>query len=339
MSIGKKIALIFGMLQLVIGFGYLSLYVWSSGLHPFSIALWSDYKLWLALLLFLGGLVAVYIAAVYIGYPFKRDLKKLENASPSSLDNMNMDSQKDEWQQLMLYTTYLARRLEEDSEVKERILADAVHEMRTPLSVIRGQVESILEGTLAYEPEQLLPLLDETSRLTRLIHDLRELSRAESGKLKLNYEWIDFSELIGRVWERFEAEAEEKWIQCDKKTEAEKVFCDPQRMEQVLINLIGNAVTYTPNDGFLSIQAKSQDYMLTVTVHNSGEGISLEHLPYVFQRFYRADFSRQRSSGGMGLGLAIAKHYVEAHEGKITVDSNPGKGAVFQFSIPLFPQS
>lgn len=338
MTITKKIGMVFGTLQILIGCAYLSIYIWNGDRASFS-SLWSDFNLWLIVMILIGGLIAVYFAAIHIGHPFKRDLKRLADTSPAVGEYIDMEKHKDEWRQLMMYISHLTRKTEAEAEAKERILADAVHEMRTPLSVIRGQVESILEGTIDCKPEQLLPLLDETSRLNRLIRDLRELSLAESGKLKMNYEWTVFSELIGHVWEKFEAEAEEKWIQWDMEIEDVHLFCDVQRIEQVLINLIGNAVTYTPEHGLIHIQVFIHQYVISVRVHNSGEGISLEHLPYVFQRFYRADPSRQRSSGGMGLGLAITKHYVEAHEGRISVDSNPGKGAVVEFSIPIFPQS
>ncbi|WP_170308100.1 sensor histidine kinase [Paenibacillus dakarensis] len=335
----KKLAILFSILQMITGIGFISLYIWSSEQNVFSAVLWSDFKLWLAVMLLILGVIGVYAAASYIGTPIRKDMKRILDNLPPGVEANNKEEDKDEWQQLMQYTKVLIYKIKEESNTKERILADAVHEMRTPLSVIRGQVESILEGSIDCKPEQLLPLIDETSRLSRLIHDLRELSLAESGKLRMNYEWVEFSELIDLVWERFEAEAAEREIQCEIKTASGQVLCDKQRMEQVLINLIGNAVSYTPDFGSIEIEARIHQYVITVVVRNSGQGISLEHLPYVFQRFYRADASRQRSKGGMGLGLAIAKHYVEAHEGSISVDSNPGKGAVFQFTVPLFPQS
>lgn len=235
-----------------------------------------------------------------------------------------------------------AQEWEKQLEAKEKLLADAVHEIRTPLSVMKSRLEGMLEGTVKPEQEQLVPLIDEVNRLSRLVHELRQLSLAEAGKLKLNYEWVSLYERIQHIWELFVPDMEMK--QLDKEINLHslvhlKVYCDPQKMDQVLINLIGNAVNYAQRGGRVKVMATDDQYQATISVYNSGEGISLEHLPYVFQRFYRVDRSRQRASGGMGLGLAIAKHYVEAHEGHISVDSKPDEGTVFQFSIPMFPPS
>ncbi|NMO97361.1 sensor histidine kinase [Paenibacillus lemnae] len=339
MSIMKKIMLIFGSIHTLISFLYMSLYVWHRENVHSTTHFWRAGGVYTGVILYLLGLVVIYAAAAISTRTYRKNLKRLEETSPVVWREQFEDGQRDEWGQLLMYIGHLKHLQQKETDTHERMLADAVHEMRTPLSVIQSRAESMVEGTIPCRPEELIPLLDETSRLGRLIHDLKELSLAESGKLRLNGEWVDFAGIVRGVWELLGHEAEAKGISCSISLQEAKVYCDRQRMEQVLVNLIGNAVNYTPEQGSITVECRVRSFELQFMVRNSGEGIPLEHLPYVFDRFYRSDRSRQRAGGGMGLGLSIAKHYVEAHEGKISVDSNSGEGAEFVFSMPLFPAS
>ncbi|CAM3490780.1 sensor histidine kinase [Marinicrinis lubricantis] len=304
----------------------------AAGFHPLM-----RWELWL-LLCSLAVLFAVFLeTSRRVRQSMRDDIEQLSQLTryPEGMPA----SEEDEWKWSVNQIRKLWEQLQHSSDLKEQILADAVHEMRTPLTVMKSRIEGILEETIPLQPEQLLPLHDEVTRMSRLIYDLRQLSLAESGQLKLNYSWFPVADLVHKVMERFAADIEEKGICVLLDMQQVKIYGDLERLEQVFMNLIGNAVFYTPDNGEVVVKAKVDQYKLQVHIRNTGDGISLEHLPYIFERFYRADASRQRGSGGMGLGLAIAKHYVEAHDGWISVDSDLGNYTEFRFHMPLFPSS
>jgi len=230
----------------------------------------------------------------------------------------------------------MAETLKRDQELRQNIIADITHELRTPLSVLRANIEAMQDGVLETNPENLESLHQETLVLARLIDDLRTLSLAESGQLKFNFGRADIRELAVKVVDSMETQFASKGVRLS--LEAEKglapIPADPDRIEQVLRNLLSNALHYTPKGGSVAVRLTPDGDGVTASVADTGIGIPAEDLPRIFERFYRVDRSRTRSTGGTGLGLAIVKQLVEAHGGRAWADSEPGKGSTFFFHLP-----
>lgn len=223
---------------------------------------------------------------------------------------------------------------------QSRLVADVAHELRTPLTIFRSELETLQNQSEELRQEQLLPLLDEILRMTRLVQDLQQLSMAETGRLTLKKEWIPVSSLVENIFPILIVEAAASEIQLINRLDVkEDIYVDKERIKQVLINLLGNALRYTPPGGCVEITGEGKNDRIRIYIQDDGPGIPPEHLPYLFQRFYRVDGSRNRETGGTGLGLAIAKELVEAHEGQLTVNSHLGKGTVFIIELPVFPLS
>lgn len=228
-------------------------------------------------------------------------------------------------------------------EVRRNLVADVSHELRTPITILRGKLDLFQHEGRPIDPENLLPIQDELIRLTRLVDDLHQLSLAEASKLQLDLKSTDLTALLPRVIERLRNDADANHISISFNAEPDipTVRIDQHRMIQVFLNLIGNAVRYTPAGGSVSIAVKapapnrSAPHFVEIEIADTGQGIAAEHLPFVFNRFYRSDEARNRNNGGMGLGLAIAKEYVLAHHGSIEVQSVIGAGSVFTVKLPV----
>ncbi|HEU4962986.1 MAG TPA: ATP-binding protein [Bacilli bacterium] len=246
----------------------------------------------------------------------------------------------DEVADLARYVNRLREELTRGEEARNQLVADVAHELRTPLAILRGQLESMQEGAAALTAENLLPLLDETARMGKLVQDLQQLSLAKAGRLPLQREWVVLRDLLDEVLAVLEPEALGKgvWLLASCQVR-EEMYVDRSRIKQVLINLIGNAIRYTQAGDTVEVRAEGVTGGVAVEVVDDGPGIPPESLPYLFERFYRVEGSRNRKSGGMGIGLALAKEYVEAHEGTISVQSELGEGTTFRVTWPLFPES
>lgn len=223
-------------------------------------------------------------------------------------------------------------------EMRREFIANVSHELRTPISLITGYGEAIMDGV--YEtPEQrngfIKVILAEAGRLKRLVEDLLELSRLQSGSIILEKEWVDIEQVAQGVKEKFHnvLREENTELQVEIGRGAEMVWADKFRLEQIFINLISNAVRYAPG-GVIKLRSLKCGPNKIISISDTGRGIPAADLPFVFERFYRADKSRNRESGGTGLGLAIAKNLVEALQGTIKVDSQEGQGTVFTISFP-----
>lgn len=229
-----------------------------------------------------------------------------------------------------------ARQLE---KMRTEFVANVTHELRTPLTAIQGFAETLLDGALD-DPDAARHFVgiikQESESLARLIEDLLDLSHIESGKWKMYREPIQVAHLVQETVERMGPQAQEKGITLEVHVPAElpEITGDPRRLSQVLLNLMSNALKYTPSGGTVSVRAWEEDRWVRVSVADTGVGIPKADLPRVFERFYRVDKARSRATGGTGLGLSIAKHIVEAHGGSITVESDVGQGATFTFSLP-----
>lgn len=230
----------------------------------------------------------------------------------------------------------MAERLQANDQQRRNMLADVSHELRTPITVIQGNVEGILDGLYPANEERLKSIMEETQLLSRLVDDLRTLALAESGALRLRREPTNLSELTRDAVAGFESPAKEKEIRLDLSlAEIEEINIDPQRVREVLFNLISNALRYTPRGGQVRVGFTESASDLraapsaAVFVEDNGPGIEAVDLPHVFERFYKSS-----DSGGMGLGLSIAKYLIEAHGGKIWAESEVGKGTKISFTLP-----
>ncbi|NTU83702.1 MAG: HAMP domain-containing protein [Chloroflexales bacterium] len=227
-------------------------------------------------------------------------------------------------------------------EVVERrrvaLIGDVAHELRTPLATIEGYTEGVLDGVVAPSDETWALIHDEVGRLKRLVTDLQELSRAEAKQLALNPQLVAPAELLQRAQARLAPQYAEKGVALSMAAPPDlpPVEVDADRILQVLVNLLGNALRATPADGQVWVIGRLADDALAIEVRDTGVGIAPEHLPHLFERFYRVDKARSRALGGHGIGLTISRALVEAHGGRMWVASDgPGQGATFGFTLPL----
>jgi signal transduction histidine kinase len=221
-------------------------------------------------------------------------------------------------------------------QLRRNMVTDVAHELRTPLSNLRGYLEAMQDGIVQPTPENISSLHQEVMLLNHLVDDLQELALVEGDQFRLNQQPIKLGEEIDKTISITQPEAETKGInlKADIPPDLPPVSVDPERLKQVLRNLLENALAYTPEHGNVLIEAYSQNGMVQVSVQDTGIGIAPEHLPYIFERFYRADRSRTRSTGGAGLGLAIVKKIIEAHGGQVSVESVLEKGTTINFTLP-----
>jgi two-component system sensor histidine kinase BaeS len=222
------------------------------------------------------------------------------------------------------------------SQLRRQMTADIAHELRTPLSLILGYTESLSDGKLPANQETFDIMHDEAQHLSHLIDDLRTLSLADAGELALNSRPVNARALLERAAMAYMPETQRQGIsiQVEATADLPEVKVDPGRMAQVLENLMSNALRYTPEGGQITLSAAAEGNSVSLCVQDNGVGIAPGDLPYVFDRFYRADKSRQREGGASGLGLAIAKSIVEAQGGSISVESTLGEGTVFMIALP-----
>jgi len=230
----------------------------------------------------------------------------------------------------------MAAEMARTDQLRRNLTADVAHELRTPLSVIRGKLEGVLDGVYPATAEHLAPVLEETRLLTRLVEDLQLLALADAGQLPLEKRPADVTDLLRDAQVNFGPQAEDRGIALEVQVPADlpAVSIDPRRVAQVLGNLVTNALRHTPEGGQVTLAAQAGEGAVVVSVSDTGAGIPAEELPYIFERFWRGEKSRSRAGGGSGLGLAIARQLVELHGGAIHVESAPGQGARFWFTLP-----
>lgn len=253
---------------------------------------------------------------------------------PDSLSETEMD----DLQRMAAGFNRMAESLENTENRRRQLIGDISHELRTPLTTIKGSMEGLIDGVLPPDEATFQQIHKEAARLQRLVDDLQELSRIEGGNFRLIPQSVSIQKLAHTICSRLQPQFESKGVLLQNKitTDIPTVQADPDRLEQILINLLNNALRHTPAGGQVSLENTLSKTDLTVSISDAGSGISPEHLPHLFTRFYRADPSRARSGGGSGIGLTITKHLVEAHGGKIEAYSDgPGKGSRFSFTLPL----
>jgi signal transduction histidine kinase len=230
----------------------------------------------------------------------------------------------------------MAASLEGVEARRREVIGDMTHELRTPLTVVRGYLEELADGEIEASPEIYRRLAKETRRLERLVNDLQELSKAEAGYLPINIQRVNLRPLLESLVEKFTDQLLEDGpvllLQCPSVLPL--VLADIDRTEQVLVNLLGNAVRYT-SEGSITIRVGAEASKLWIAVVDTGIGVAPENLPHLFERFWRADQSRDRHSGGTGIGLTISRRLIELQGGQIQVESELGVGSTFRFFLPL----
>ncbi len=238
----------------------------------------------------------------------------------------------------VLRDTTEAHRLE---KLRSDFIANVSHELRTPISMLQGYSEAIVDDIVQDEEERkeiMRIIYDESQRMNRLVNDLLDLARMESGNITLYEDLVSINPTFERITQKFVQRGREKEIEVTFESafnEHAYIYVDEDRIEQVLTNLIDNAIRHTPHYGHVKVLADQQGTMARIRIQDDGAGIPKEDLPYVFERFYKADKARTRGKGGTGLGLAIARNIVEAHKGRISVDSTVDVGTTFVFYLPL----
>jgi signal transduction histidine kinase len=245
----------------------------------------------------------------------------------------------DELAQLAVRFNQMAEKLNQIESMRRRLIGDVSHELRTPLTAIKGSMEGLMDGVLPATNETFQQVHAEADRLNRLVDDLQELSRVEARAYKLDIQSLDVSTLTRTVIKRLAPHAESKHIALNLELapDLSHVLADEDRAVQILTNLAGNALQYTPEGGRITISAKQVGNEIQIAVRDTGIGIPPEHLSQIFDRFYRVDKSRSRQSGGgSGIGLTIARALVEAHGGRIWVESaGEGQGSTFTFTLSI----
>jgi signal transduction histidine kinase len=242
---------------------------------------------------------------------------------------------------------HMAADLEKAEVLRRNMVADVAHELRTPLSVLQGNLRAILDGVYPLEQTEIAALYDETRLLSRLVDDLRDLAQAEAGRLHLDVRPTNLVEVIQTTVANLAVAAEAKGVRLTadwadepcRERSAERlppVLADPDRLAQIMRNLLSNALRHTPEGGQITVSGTVEGpQAVRIVVADTGEGIPSGDLPHVFERFWRAERSRSRGRGGSGLGLAIARHLVQAHGGEMGVESEVGKGSRFWFTLPV----
>lgn len=242
----------------------------------------------------------------------------------------------DEIGQLAHAFNAMADSLAHVEQLRRNMVSDVAHELRTPLSNIRGYLEAVQDGVVEPTPLVVNSLVEESMLLNRLVEDLQELAIADAGQLTLARQSMPVPDLVDKAVQGIQGRLNgSRRLRTELDPNLPAVYIDAERIGQVLRNLLNNAVEYTPQNGAIVIGAHQVDGHVQVNVYNEGQGIAPEHLPNVFERFYRVDHSRSRATGGSGLGLAIVKQLVEAHHGRIWAESVAGSYANFIFTLPV----
>ena len=291
-----------------------------------------------------GGLLAVGIAVLLtfllsrrILSPVKALISATRRFGKGDLSHRVDYRGKGELGELAQSFNSMANDLQRIEHLRRNMVADVAHELRTPLSNLKGYLEAISDGVVKPDATIIRSLYEEASALSRLIGDLQELSLADAGALKMTYKSENINNLINEAVNALQPKATEKGLKLltNLPVEIPPLNIDAHRIKQALNNLLDNAIAHTGKGGTVTATGRTQNNMVSISVTDTGEGIPPEDLPLIFERFYRVDKSRTRTTGGSGLGLTIAKRLIEAHGGKISVDSKLGKGSTFSFTLPV----
>ncbi|ABR49396.1 integral membrane sensor signal transduction histidine kinase [Alkaliphilus metalliredigens QYMF] len=290
-----------------------------------------------------AAIISILVALVLGLYSAKSFLKPIllitegaNNLRNGKLDKkVEINNQIVELQQLSQSINHLATSLEEQKTLRKRLTSDISHELRTPLTILQSHIEAISDGIWEPTEEKLSICKNEVNRLIKLVAELQDLTDIEKHQIYLQLENSQISKVIDEVLDGFEYQFKQKQITLEREIQGGiNIDIDQDKMKQIVINLLSNALKFTDHDGTVSVSLKEEKDGVRLTVIDNGIGIENEDIPYVFERFYRSDLSRNRSTGGAGIGLTITKSLVEAHQGMIFVESEKEKGTKFTVILP-----
>jgi signal transduction histidine kinase len=297
------------------------------------------------------GCVAVILALAAGSLLSKRIARPIENIAGAvtavSAGNLNqqvpVDSSIRELNHLGHAFNRMTESLQQSDQAKTAFVADVTHELRTPLTVIKGTIETLEDGALddiAGRGSLLSSMLSETDRLIRLVNDLLVLTQADAGMLKLDLQPMDLGKLAVSRSDHFKSLASRSKVKVEVKISEQDESCivlgDADRLAQVLDNLLDNALRYSPEGSTITVTVRRSEDTCECTVQDCGPGIPAQHLPHIFERFYRVDASRNRQTGGAGLGLSIARSLIQSQDGWIGAESTPGEGTSLRFKLPHY---
>ncbi|MCA9873686.1 MAG: HAMP domain-containing histidine kinase [Anaerolineales bacterium] len=293
----------------------------------------------------LGAIIAGLMTSFWLAREILRPLRQI-TASSQRLAHGHYTERvpvpaSDELAQMAENFNQMAAALEQVEQQRVALIGNVSHELRTPLAGLNGYLEGLMDGVFPGNEETFALMDHEVRRLRRLVDDLQALSRVEAGQITLQLADFDLIPLVERVLRQLgpSAESQELQMEADFAVPSLSVRADADRVAQVLLNLVGNAIRYTPEGGRIVVEVKAAERTAVVSVSDTGVGIPAEALPYVFERFYRVDTSRTRrsgGSGGSGIGLTISRHLVWAMGGDLTaVSPGPDQGSTFNFTLPL----
>ena len=323
-AVGMTVVLVYLVVGIVVGFGFL-------------IDIWWQ--------LLVGGALAAGVAlllARVLAIGMTRPLRDMAQAAGSMTKghygHRVHTQSRDEVGQLASAFNLMSAELQNVERLRRDLVANVSHELKTPISALRAHLENLLDGVERPDPETLQVMLQQSERLSRLVDQLLDLSRLESGDIPLDREPVDLCSLVTEVLSEVQVSTRRLVLTRNEvPADLPLVWADRERVHQVLFNLLDNAMRFSSEDGTVTVSVHPTGTWCEVSVADTGPGISSEHLPFLFERFYRADHSRSRGEGGTGIGLAIARSVVEAHGGRISARSEVGRGSVFTFSLPLAP--
>ncbi|MDX9872113.1 MAG: ATP-binding protein [Clostridia bacterium] len=283
-------------------------------------------------------LMAVLVAGIWARRLSRPIARTADIATQIASGNYNIQfDEKPQTQELHVLATainHLAASLARQENFRRRLTADVAHELRTPLATLRSHLEAMMLGVWAPTPERLKSVHEEILRLNTLVADLEHIERVESENLTLNKAPADLLELLRLVCGNFDGELQKKNLRFSIEGSRSVVNIDRDRISGVIANLMSNAIKYTPENGAIRVYVQDSDNAGIFIIEDNGAGIPEEELPHIFERFYRADKSRNRNTGGAGLGLAIVKSIVAAHQGSVSVKSEPNRGSSFIVTLP-----
>lgn len=286
--------------------------------------------------------LTAFVVTAYIGRRLQRSITELSTAASSVAEGrydirVSPPQLGDEFDNLAAAFNQMAERLQSVETTRRQMLGDLAHEIRTPVSVLEAYLEAVEDGVKKLDPQTISMLREQTGRLVRFSADVAALAQAEEAHATITPGLVDVDELVATATAAVADKYTAKQVTLTSKTTGVRtLWADRQRLAQILGNLLDNALRHTPAHGHVQIAANSDAHDVVFTVTDDGEGVAGEHLPRLFERFYRADTARDRGRGGAGIGLAIAKALTEAHGGHISVDScGPGTGTTFTVSVPI----